>query len=111
MLCAPGSAVLMYRAGDLDAVRAQEYSCTRHGLSENANPSLVPTIPNAGFAGKGWEHCGHETSLPPMVGGGGGGSVVVVVVEVVVVEVVVVEVVVVEGGRRRAHAAEPKTTV
>jgi hypothetical protein len=58
------------------------------------------------------------------VGGGVDGSVVVVggavvVVEVVVVEVVVVEVVVVGvvevvvvvGGRRRAHAVEPRTSV
>ena len=62
MLCAPGSAVLIYSAGDPDAVSAQEYSCTRHGLSENAKPSLVPTIPNAGLDGKDWEHCGHEMS-------------------------------------------------
>jgi hypothetical protein len=52
----------MYRAGDLNAARAQEYSCARHGLSENAKPLLVPTIPKAGFAGKDWEHCGHEMS-------------------------------------------------
>jgi hypothetical protein len=65
-------------------------------LSENAKPSLTPTIANAGFDGSACEHCGHETSNPPVIGCDGGTVVVVAGDEVVVVEVVVVEVVVVE---------------
>jgi hypothetical protein len=60
----------MYRSGVLGYAAAHWYSDARHGLVDQARPSVTPTTPKEPPLGYAEEHCGHEMSCPevPAVG-------------------------------------------